>query len=131
MRRTLASSSTISTREVGLTSWSLPETRAGDAPSPGGAWPAGARGAGPFWGRRPAGSGSGWRRAGVGGRGSARAAAGAARVHLVDLVVEARGQVGEDLVLLCLGEPAGRHSGVEIRLGRGRERRLQAVDGLT
>ena len=131
MRRTPASSSTISTREVGLTSWSLPETRALDAPSPGGAWPAGARGAGPFWGREPAGSGSGGRRAGVGGRRAARAAvAGAAGVDLVDLVVEARGQVGEDLVLLGLRELARRDGGVEIRLGRRRERGLEAVGRL-
>ena len=43
MRRTPASSSTISTREVGRTSRSLPETTPATHLIPGGAWPAGAR----------------------------------------------------------------------------------------
>ena len=69
-------------------------------------------------------------RARVCGRRAVRAAAGGAGVCLVDLFVEARGQRREDRVLLCLGQLAGRHRGVQVGLGSGRERRLETVHGL-
>ena len=65
------------------------------------------------------------------GRGRAtRAAAGAAGVDLVDLVIEARGQRGEDLVFLGLCQPTGGDGRVEILVGRGGQRRLEAVGRL-
>jgi hypothetical protein len=47
-------------------------------------------------------------------------------VNFVDLLVEACRQGCEDIVLLGLGQPSGRHRGVEILLRRSGERRLEA-----